>query len=82
MTVYELIEELKNCPQNAIVMYDFENAFTNDETERMLGFDREKKPSEFSMSIDEVMIGGGTTKGFVYLRESLIPYVENITEDE
>ena len=76
MTVYELIEELKKCPQNAIVIYDFENAFTNDETERMFGFDREKKPSEFSMGIDEVMIGGGTTKGFIYLSESLIPIKE------
>lgn len=73
MTVHELIEELKKCPQNAIVMYDFENAFTNDETERVFGFDREKKPSEFCMSVNEVMIGEGTIKGFVFLRESLMP---------
>ena len=72
MRVHELIELLKRCPQDAIVMYDFENAFTNDEDERIFGFEREPRPSEFSMSVDDVMIGCGTSRGFVYLTEDLI----------
>ena len=72
MRVHELIELLKRCPQDAIVMYDFENAFTNDEDERIFGFEREPRPSEFSMSVDDVKIGCGTSRGFVYLTEDLI----------
>ncbi|MBP0989302.1 MAG: hypothetical protein J6S92_13645 [Oscillospiraceae bacterium] len=72
MKVHELIAELKKCPQDAIVMYDFENEFINDEDERLFGFERDPKPSEYHMSVDEVMIGWGTTKGFVYLRAELI----------
>lgn len=72
MLVHELIELLQRCPQDAIVGYDMENAFTNDEDERIYGFDREARPSEFYMGIDDVLIGHGTHKGFVFLTEALI----------
>lgn len=42
------------------------------EDERIFGFEREPRPSEFSMSVDDVMIGCGTSRGFVYLTEDLI----------
>jgi hypothetical protein len=73
MLVHELIELLQRCPQDAIVGYDFENAFTNDEAERLYGFDRENRPREFYMGIDDALIGHGTAKGFVFLTEDLIP---------
>lgn len=79
MRVRELIELLKRCPQDAIVGYNFENAFTNDEDERLYGFNREERPSEFYMGIDDVLIGHGTSKGFVYLVEDLI--MEEVARD-
>lgn len=81
MRVHELIELLKRCPQDAIVGYDMENAFTNDEDERLYGFDREKRPSEFFMGVDDVLIGHGTSKGFVYLTEDLIMEAEHGTDE-
>lgn len=35
MKVKELIEELKKCDSDDIVMYNFENVFTNDNFERI-----------------------------------------------
>lgn len=70
MLVKELIEELKKCPQDAIVMYDIKNAIMNDSEEDVLW-----KPWEFKEThcgVDDVMIGQGTLKGFVYLSEELL----------
>lgn len=72
MTVKELIEQLKNCPQDAIVMYDFENAWINDD-DGAYHFDRSDTPSEWHMPVDHVMIGNGTKRGFIYLTEDYIP---------
>lgn len=82
MRVHELIELLKKCPQDAIVGYHMENAFTNDEDERLYGFDREKRPSEFYMGIDDVLIGHGTSRGFVYLTEDLIMEAKEDAEEK
>lgn len=68
MLVSELIAELQKCNPNNIVMYNFENAFTNDEFERMNDI-AERHECEWDCSVDEVMIGGGTLSGFVFLRE-------------
>lgn len=71
MKVKELIEELKKCNPNDIVMYNFENAFTNDNFERMHDL-QERNECEFDCSVDDVAIGCGTLKGFVFLRETLL----------
>lgn len=72
MTVRELSEQLKKCPQDAIVMYDFENAWINDD-DGAYHFDKSDTPSEWHMPVDHVMIGNGTLRGFVYLTEDYIP---------
>jgi len=79
MTVSELIEMLKKCPQDAIVMYDFENAFTNEVNGNSsdYGFDYGVRERYYSMGIDDVLIGSGTLRGFVYLTEELIPVEVN-----
>ena len=78
MTVSELITELKKCNPNDLVMYNFENAFSNDEYERNYG-DMDKrygenrdKITEWDMSVDDVLIGSGTIRGFVFLTEELL----------
>ena len=71
MKVKELIEELKKCNPDDIVMYNFENAFTNDNFERMHDF-QERNECEFDCAVEDVAIGLGTLKGFVFLRESLL----------
>ena len=76
MTVAELIEELKKCPQDSIVMYNFENAFTNDEAERLYGFDTQAEHREFDMGVDDVLMGSGTLRGFVFLTEELLKEAE------
>lgn len=60
MKVSELIELLERCPEDAIVMYDMENALKN------TGF------MEHHVGVDDVLIGMGTNKGFVYLAEDLL----------
>lgn len=71
MKVKELIEELKKCNPEDIVMYNFENAFTNDNFERMHDL-QERHECEFDCSVDDVAIGSETLKGFVFLRETLL----------
>lgn len=71
MRVKELIEELKKCNPEDIVMYNFENSFINDNFERMRDL-QERHECEFDCSIDDVVIGSGTLKGFVFLRETLL----------
>lgn len=71
MKVKELIEELKKCNPDDIVMYNFENAFTNDNFERMHDL-QERYECEFDCAIDDVLIGSGTLKGFVFLQEDLL----------
>ena len=76
MLVRDLIAELKKCPQDAIVMYDFENAWINDD-DGAYHFDRSDFPREWHMPVDHVMIGNGTSRGFVYLEEDYKEGVDN-----
>ena len=64
MTVKELINELKKCNPDDIVMYDPEHAIKNE---------NDGTSPEFveDYCIDDVLIGGGTTNGFVFLVEEL-----------
>ena len=65
MTVKELINELKNCSPADIVMYDPENAIKNESGGTSPEFVE-------CYCIDDVLIGSGTAKGFVYLTEELL----------
>lgn len=79
MLVRELIDFLQKCPQDAIVMYDFENAWINDD-DGAFHFDRSDTPSEWHMAVDDVLVGQGPLRGFVFLSEDFIP-VEEVSED-
>lgn len=65
MKVKELINELKKCNPDDIVMYDPENAIKNESGGTSPEFVED-------YCIDDVLIGGGTTKGFVFLSEELL----------
>ena len=56
MIVSELMEILQRCPQDAIVMYQFEKVSKSDEPH---------------FPIDDVLVGSGTLKGFVFLAEEI-----------
>lgn len=64
MTVAELIAILQKCDPDAIVMYDMENSLKNEAYCVEQG--------EYDLPCDELLIGGGTLKGFVFLREELL----------
>lgn len=65
MTVKELINELKKCNPDDLVMYDPSNAIKNENG----GVSPDIVEN---YCIDDVLIGSGTTKGFVYLTEELL----------
>ena len=65
MKVTELINELKKCNPDDIVMYDPENAIKNESGGTSPEFVED-------YCIDDVLIGGGITKGFVFLSEELL----------
>ncbi len=65
MTVKELINELEKCNPDDIVMYDPENAIKNES----VGISPEFVEH---YGVDDVLIGSGTIKGFVYLAEELL----------
>lgn len=69
MQVKELIHLLQKCDPEAVVVYDAENAFENDPALDFSGAIGEESPL---FGIDNVLIGSGTIKGFVYLIEDLI----------
>lgn len=71
MLVSELIAELQKCNPDDIVMYNFENAFTNDDFERVREI-TSRHDCEWDCSVDEVLVGSGTLKGFVFLQEELL----------
>ena len=64
MKVRELIELLQKCNPNDSVMYDIGNSLRN-EAYVVTGI-------ETSLPIDDVLVGNGTLKGFVYLTEDLL----------
>lgn len=70
MRVKELIELLKRCSQDDVVLYDMENSLKNESC--VMRNDNGEKIIETTMGIDDVLIGSGTLKGFVYLVEEKI----------
>ena len=70
MRVKELIELLKRCPQDDVVLYDKENSLKNESY--VTRNDNGENIIETIMGIDDVLIGSGTRKGFVYLVEEKI----------
>ena len=67
MRVKELIELLKLCPQDDVVLYDMENSLKNESY--VTQSDNGENIIETIMGIDDVLIGSGTRKGSVYLAE-------------
>lgn len=69
MTVKELINELKKCNPDDIVMYNPENAIKNQNDDENDG----TLPEVFEdYGVDDVLIGSGTERGFVLLTEELL----------
>lgn len=65
MTVNELIELLERVPDKSnIVMFDPLGGFRN---EGIKGYD------DVDFSVDDVLVGHGTLKGFVFLTEDELP---------
>ena len=58
MKVKELIELLQRCPQDWIVEYDAK-----------IGYQQAEEPEELCFGVDDVMVGRGTIRGFVFLTE-------------
>nr|DAX35658.1 MAG TPA: hypothetical protein [Bacteriophage sp.] len=67
MRVKDLIELLKLCPQDDVVLYDMENSLKNESY--ITQSDNGENIIETIMGIDDVLIGSGTLKGSVYLVE-------------
>ena len=65
MTVSDLIKKLQKCPPDSIVMYNVKQAIENESIAEDL--------DEYDCSVDDVLIGGGTIRGFVFLTEERIP---------
>ena len=65
MTVKELINELEKCNPDDIVMYNPDNAIKNESVGTSPEFVEH-------YGVDDVLIGSGTAKGFVYLVEELL----------
>lgn len=70
MVVSELISLLEKCPKDWIVMMDVENSLKNEDI--IMKYDTGEDVGEFEFGIDNVLIGGGTTKGFVFISEGLL----------
>lgn len=70
MRVKELIELLKRCPQDDVVLYDMENSLKNESY--VTRNDNGENIIETIMGIDDVLIGSRTREGFVYLVEEKI----------
>lgn len=69
MKVCELIELLQRCPnQNASVMYDMKNALENRDLV-ISHYAVEEEETENHFSVEDVLVGTGTLKGFVFLAE-------------
>lgn len=72
MKVSELIEILKRCPQDWIVMYDANQECLNESMVLMDSIDMVPN-DEYAMSVDDVLVGSGTTEGFCFLSADPIP---------
>ena len=67
MIVRELIRLLRKCPQDAIVMYDIENSIHNGDLNIVQ--DANEIETEMRLSVEDVFVGHGTLKGFVWLSD-------------
>lgn len=70
MLVKELIEELKKCNPDDIVLYSMEHALENNNL--TLVNNTGETESEEDFGVEDVLIGGGTLRGFVFLVEALL----------
>lgn len=70
MKVKQLIELLNRCPQDAIVMYDIEPCIKNGDL--IIVENAIEENTETHFGIDDVLIGSGTLKGFVYLADEVL----------
>ena len=71
MKVCELIELLQKCPdQNANVMFDIEPSIKNGDVEIIEYAIEEETQKHFS--INDVLIGTGTLKGFVFIADEVL----------
>ena len=64
MKVKELINELQKCNPDDIVMYDADKSFTIQDIQAMNDY------IDTHFGVDDVLIGHGTLRGFVYLSEA------------
>lgn len=67
MKVRDLIELLQKCNPDDIVTYDAENAMWNEH--QGLWCSDPAGSTEAVYGVDDVLIGSGTLRGFVYLTE-------------
>lgn len=68
MRVYELIELLEKCPdRGAFVMYDATEGIKNNALTVYDDMGEEQQEPHFS--VDNVLVGSGTLRGYVYLTE-------------
>lgn len=71
MRVYELIELLQKCPdQGALVMFDIEPSIKNGDL--IIVENAIEEETEKHFSIEDVLVGTGTAKGFVYLSDEVL----------
>lgn len=71
MRVYELIELLQKCPdQGALVMFDIEPSIKNGDL--IIVENAIEEETEKHFSIEDVLVGAGTAKGFVYLADEVL----------
>ena len=68
MRVYELIELLERCPdKGAFVMFDATDAIRNNALTVYDDMGEEQREPHFL--VDDVQVGSGTIRGYVYLTE-------------
>ena len=71
MRVYELIELLQTCPdQGALVMFDIEPSIKNGDL--IIVENAIEEETEKHFSVEDVLVGTGTAKGFVYLADEVL----------
>ena len=81
MRVRNLIEILQKCNPDGIVIYDAGNAYKNYDLQVLCFAPEEHDENEMQeFGVDDVLIGSGTLRGFVFLTEDKLE--ENEEEDD